>query len=98
MTPQKSLKAAFSVLLSVQIVIVIIFAFCTKEELITPDEGNIPHFSQIYQMFTGILIMMLFGFGYLMTFLSKYGLGAVGFTMLITVLGGSLACCSIGLT
>ena len=28
--------------------------------------------------------MLLLGFGYLMTFLGKYGLGAVGFTMLLT--------------
>ena len=37
--------------------------------------------------FTGIEIMMFFGFGYLMTFLKRYGMGAVGFTMLITVIG-----------
>jgi hypothetical protein len=31
------------------------------------------------------------GFGYLMTFLRKYGLGAVGFTMLLTALGMQLS-------
>jgi len=31
--------------------------------------------------------MMFFGFGYLMTFLKRYGMGAVGFTMLLTVVG-----------
>merc|ERR1719343_70448 len=31
--------------------------------------------------------MMFVGFGYLMTFLKSYGLGAVGFTMFITCLG-----------
>merc|ERR550539_2544 len=30
---------------------------------------------------------MLVGFGYLMTFMKEYGLGAVGFTMMITCLG-----------
>jgi ammonium transporter Rh len=44
-------------------------------------------FNEVYQMFTGIEIMMFFGFGYLMTFLKRYGMGAVGFTMLITVVG-----------
>lgn len=29
---------------------------------------------------------MFFGFGYLMTFLKRYGMGSVGFTMLLTAL------------
>lgn len=81
LSPEKSLKLAALILLVVEIFVIIVFGLCTKEEMM--EEG----FSQVYQMFTGILIMMLFGFGYLMTFMSKYGLGAVGFTMLITVLG-----------
>ena len=39
-----------------------------------------------YVIFRDIMVMLLLGFGFLMTFLSKYGLGAVGFTMLMTVL------------
>ena len=35
----------------------------------------------------GVHIMMLFGFGNLMTFLHKYGYSAVGYTFLITCLG-----------
>jgi len=38
-------------------------------------------------MFIGVEIMMFIGFGYLMTFLKWYGLGAVAFTMLITAIG-----------
>lgn len=45
------------------------------------------HFGLVYQMYLGVTFMMFFGFGYLMTFLKRYGMGAVGFTMLITVLG-----------
>jgi len=37
--------------------------------------------------YVGVALMMFVGFGYLMTFLKAYGLGAVGFTMLITCLG-----------
>jgi len=39
-----------------------------------------------YVFYTNVCIMMLIGFGYLMTFLKKFGLGAVAFTMLLTVL------------
>jgi len=39
-----------------------------------------------YIVFRDIMVMLLLGFGYLMTFLEKYGLGAVGLTMLVTVL------------
>jgi ammonium transporter Rh len=36
--------------------------------------------------FRDIMAMLLLGFGYLMTFLKSYGLGAVGFTMMLSVL------------
>ena len=39
-----------------------------------------------YEIYIGIALMMLIGFGYLMTFLKAYGLGAVGFTFIITCL------------
>jgi len=39
-----------------------------------------------YMVFRDIMVMLLLGFGYLMTFLHKYGMGAVGMTMLLTVL------------
>jgi len=39
-----------------------------------------------YIIFRDIMVMLLLGFGYLMTFLEKYGLSAVGLTMLLTVL------------
>jgi len=38
-----------------------------------------------YIIFRDIMVMLLLGFGYLMTFLHLYGLGAVGLTMLLTV-------------
>lgn len=43
--------------------------------------------TQAYNMFIGVEIMMFVGFGYLMTFLKWYGLGAVGFTLLVTAVG-----------
>eukprot|EP00440_Ansanella_granifera_P043749 gb/GFBE01047409.1/.p1 GENE.gb/GFBE01047409.1/~~gb/GFBE01047409.1/.p1 ORF type:complete len:433 (+),score=110.12 gb/GFBE01047409.1/:1-1299(+) len=43
--------------------------------------------SSIYNFYVGVALMMFVGFGYLMTFLKGYGLGAVGFTMFITCIG-----------
>jgi ammonium transporter Rh len=43
--------------------------------------------SSIYNFYVGVALMMFVGFGYLMTFLKAYGLGAVGLTMLITCIG-----------
>merc|ERR1711871_1896163 len=40
----------------------------------------------VYEMYIGVALMMLVGFGYLMTFLKQYGLGAVGFTFILTAL------------
>ena len=42
---------------------------------------------QLYNFLIGVALMMFVGFGYLMTFLRWYGLGAVGLTMLVTCLG-----------
>lgn len=42
---------------------------------------------QLYNLFLAITVMIFVGFGYLMTFLRFYGLGAVGLTMFIACLG-----------
>jgi ammonium transporter Rh len=47
--------------------------------------------SSIYNFYVGVALMMFVGFGYLMTFLKAYGLGAVGFTMYITCIGVEFA-------
>ena len=39
-----------------------------------------------YVIFRDIMVMLLLGFGFLMTFLAKYGLGAVGLTMMLTAI------------
>lgn len=45
---------------------------------------NLSKFTTLYNMFLGVLVMMLIGFGYLMTFLKRYGLSALGFTLIVT--------------
>ena len=37
-------------------------------------------------MFQDVHVMMFIGFGYLMTFLKRYGFGSVGFNLLVAAL------------
>merc|ERR1719497_283878 len=47
--------------------------------------------SSVYNFYVGVALMMFVGFGYLMTFLKSYGIGAVGLTMFITCVGVEFA-------
>jgi hypothetical protein len=77
---EHTLKSSSNVLFVIQAALVVLFAMYAKESFIEGDR-----FLDVYQLFTGVEIMMFIGFGYLMTFLKRYGMGALGFTMLITV-------------
>ena len=68
-----------SLLGSIQAGIIVFFIFGTtySEDDYSPSE---------YMIFRDIMVMLLLGFGFLMTFLKHFGLGAVGFTMMITVI------------
>lgn len=79
---QKSLQKTAMVLLVFQLLMMILWGNLTTEAFIEEQ-----HFGSIYNMFIGVEIMIFFGFGYLMTFMGRYGLGAVGFTMMIAVIG-----------
>uniref|UniRef100_A0A7S2I278 Ammonium transporter AmtB-like domain-containing protein n=1 Tax=Zooxanthella nutricula TaxID=1333877 RepID=A0A7S2I278_9DINO len=59
----------------------IYYASYDVAELTRSDIGS------VYNIYLGICAMMFVGFGYLMAFLKDYGVGAVGFTMLIACLG-----------
>merc|ERR1712142_1290342 len=41
--------------------------------------------AELYPMFQDVHVMMLIGFGFLMTFLKRHGFGSVGFNFLLTV-------------
>jgi ammonium transporter Rh len=61
--------------------LVVLFLTCTS----SPADDNVLTSAE-YDIFRDILVMLLLGFGFLMTFLGKYGLSAVGFCMLLSVL------------
>jgi len=55
-------------------------AALTAVELAEEKKNHIPDF---YAMFQDIHVMMFIGFGFLMTFLKRYGFGSVGFNFLV---------------
>lgn len=76
---------SFSAILGVLQMLIVAFmlAFTT-----TPTDENLT--THEYIIFRDIMVMLLLGFGFLMTFLKKYGLSAVGYTMALTVLAMEL--------
>jgi ammonium transporter Rh len=82
--PSRTDTGSFALLaLIMQGLMIVLFFFVDYDLTGSKDVAN----SSIYNMYVGVALMMFVGFGYLMTFLRAYGLGAVGFTMFITCLG-----------
>lgn len=82
-----SLSMAANLLGGTQIVLFFLFGLCAKISFDASFQKTHGTVTEGYNMFIGVEIMMFIGFGYLMTFLKKYGIGAVGFTMCVTALG-----------
>jgi len=77
--------AVGGIILSVQIVFALFLIFFMD------SYGDSAYFTtEQYVICRDIMVMLLLGFGYLMTFLEKFGLGAVGFTMILTVVNMEL--------
>jgi ammonium transporter Rh len=79
----KSMSKATWLLGGFQLLLLILMATATQGPDNTTSPGTV---TQAYNMFIGVEIMMFIGFGYLMTFLKLYGLGAVGFCMVVTAM------------
>jgi ammonium transporter Rh len=76
---------SFTMLVGIlQLSLLVLFLVCT-----TYDETR-DYSAAEYAIFRDIMVMLLLGFGFLMTFLRKYGLGAVGFTMMLTAISMQL--------
>jgi ammonium transporter Rh len=72
-----------------QLFLFVLYGVTFAEWSITEDSTDPldTDFSSAYSLFLGVEIMMFIGFGYLMTFLKEYGIGAIGLTMMVTVIG-----------
>lgn len=70
-------------LFSIQTILVVV---CLAVTTYPSVNVNVNEFSIAeYYMFKDIMIMLLIGFGFLMSFLRQYGLSSVGFTLLLVV-------------
>ncbi|XP_069461870.1 ammonium transporter Rh type A [Ambystoma mexicanum] len=82
-----------SLALSLQVILIILFAIFVSYD--TPhhedSHGNSTHqedeFIKLYPLFQDVHVMIFIGFGFLMTFLKRYGFSSVGINLLIAALG-----------
>jgi hypothetical protein len=79
----KAKSLANAIFVSLQAGLFIFFVFGTTYSSQTYEVKE-------YIAFRDIMAMLLLGFGYLMTFLKNYGLGAVGLTMMLSVMSMEL--------
>ena len=78
-------KSMFSIIaFSLQIILIVLYAVAVEYEtpLTNPQNEDVSD----YVYFQQVNVMMFIGFGYLMTFLRRYGFGAITFNMMLTVL------------
>ncbi|XP_042243916.1 rh blood group, D antigen isoform X1 [Thunnus maccoyii] len=76
-------------LLFLQIGFIVIYAFCTEiENNVQKDRTT---FSNFYPEFQDVNVMVILGFGFLCTFLVRYGFSGTGFNLLVAVMATQLA-------
>ncbi|XP_069696076.1 ammonium transporter Rh type A isoform X1 [Periplaneta americana] len=76
-------------LLVLQVIFIVAFAFYTQYDTdLTPTVPPLgaPAFDHYYPLFQDVHVMVFIGFGFLMTFLKRYGFSAIGFNLLIAAL------------
>eukprot|EP01006_Ploeotia_vitrea_P036035 TRINITY_DN65959_c5_g2_i1.p3 TRINITY_DN65959_c5_g2~~TRINITY_DN65959_c5_g2_i1.p3 ORF type:complete len:158 (-),score=83.23 TRINITY_DN65959_c5_g2_i1:125-571(-) len=76
----KDTKVFAGLLLTLEVVFVIIYASALSYPAAALND------MKYYSFFRDVSIMIFFGFGYLMTFLRRYGFSAVGYTLMASVI------------
>lgn len=79
---RQTLKTTSHFLFWIQAALIVLLATFTREKFMEDDK-----FLDVYQLFTGVEIMVLIGFGYLHTFWKRYSTSALGFTLFIAAIG-----------
>lgn len=76
-----------ALLIALQVAILVAYGFFVRYEKTTDGEA----LHNTYPYFQDVHLMIFIGFGYLMTFLRRYGYGAVGFNMLLAAVAIELS-------
>lgn len=79
---RQTLKTTSHFLFWIQAALIVLIATFAREQFIEGDK-----FLDVFQLFTGVEIMVLIGFGYLHTFWKRYSTSALGFTLFIAAIG-----------
>ena len=79
----QEIKAASLSLMSFHVLVILLFGLFTKYH---DTPGSPTGAGPVYELYKDVAVMIFIGFGYLMTFLKKYGYGAVGFTFLLSAI------------
>ncbi|XP_053316588.1 ammonium transporter Rh type A [Spea bombifrons] len=90
---ETNMRFKFSILaISLQILIIILFGifvrYDTNHHTVSKNAtGEDDTFIDLYPLFQDVHVMIFVGFGFLMTFLKRYGFSSVGINLLIAALG-----------
>ncbi|XP_066170749.1 ammonium transporter Rh type A [Sylvia atricapilla] len=76
-----NMRFKFSILaLLLEVIVIVLYGIFVDYDKSSSSENLYPHFQDVH-------VMIFVGFGFLMTFLKKYGFSSVGFNMLIAAFG-----------
>lgn len=76
-------------ILTLQVIFIVAFFACSRydpELSATLPSASTPALDHYYPLFQDVHVMVFIGFGFLMTFLKRYGFSAIGFNLLIAAL------------
>ena len=79
---RQTLKTTSHFLFWIQAALVVLISTFCREQFIEDDK-----FLNVFQLFTGVEIILLIGFGYLHIFMKRYSTSALGFTLFVTAIG-----------
>lgn len=79
---RQTLKTTSHFLFWIQTMLIVMISTFAREQFLEDDK-----FLNAFQLFTGVEVMVLIGFGYLRTFLKRYSMNALVFTLFVTAVG-----------